>query len=186
MERLLHYLILPLLLLSSQAHAEGDQVNPETAFTISPSFGTAVVSNIDGYEPSSYLRADASYWATQHFGFNMFAVSYSEFEMDSGPNANAVSVSLGGVGFGITGKLPLHQHFEPYLRVESFSWNVEARETNLDMKIDEEHKRSLGFAVGARFPFRNILAFKVEALRYNDVSGADINQFGVGGSLQLF
>ncbi len=179
MDRSLKNLFFSLLLLA------GCQTATAASFMVSNSLGSASISNIDGYENAAYFRLDGSFFLFPQLGFNIFIVDYTDFDYnnsDFGPTAsttnNRVSLALKGNGFGVTGRWPMHPHFQPYARAEYFNWDLEAR--SLDRTIGKDNGGSMGIAVGAQFPIRRFFGLKAEALRYEDISGADINQMAIG------
>lgn len=167
-------LLLSLLLLSA-THAYA-----ERSFVVSPSVGDASISNISGYNKSSFLRVDGSFYPLPQFGVNLFAVSYPGFKSSGGTN---VAIKLNGVGAGVTGRWPVHPHVQPYVRLDYMQWNAES--TALGRTLAKDKGGSAGLAVGVQFPIRSIFGIKAEASGYNKVSGANIRQFSLGATFEF-
>lgn len=170
MDRPICKLLLSLLLLTA-THAYAD-----SSFVVSPSVGSASVSNINGYKNSSYLRVDGSFHPLPEFGINLFVAGYSGF--NSSGSGNSVAIKLNGYGAGVTGKWPVHPHAQPYVRIDHMRWNAEA--TGLGRTLAKDKGGSTGLAVGMQFPIKSIYGIKAEMSGYNNVSGADIRQFSLG------
>jgi len=162
-----------LLLSATHAHAEG-------TFAVTPSVGSATISNLDGYKNSPFVRVDGSFNPIPQFGINLFAASYSGFDSSGG---NDVAIKLNGYGAGLTGRWPVHPHVQPYVRIDYMRWNAEA--TGLGRTLAKDSGGSAGLAVGAQFPIKGMFGVKAEVSGYNNVSGADIRQFLLGLMLQF-
>lgn len=160
----------------------GCQTATAASFMVSNSLGSASISNIDGYEDATYFRLDGSFFLFPQLGFNIFAVDYNDFDYNNSDfgvtPTNRVSLALKGNGLGVTGRWPMHPHFQPYARAEYFNWDLEAR--SLNRTIGKDSGGSMGVAVGAQFPIRRFFGLKAEMLRYEDISGADINHMAIG------
>lgn len=163
-----------LLFLAASAHAE-------QSFMVSPSVGNASINNISGYKNSSFLRIDGSYYPLPEIGIGVFIVKYSDFE--SSGAGNKVAIKMDGSGVGLTAKLPIHPHVQPYVRIEYMRWNAEA--TGLGRTLGTDKGGSTGLALGMQFPIRKMFGVKAEAAGYNKVSGANIRQFSVGLTLKF-
>lgn len=177
MDRLVNAFLFSLLLLC------GSQAATAASFMVSNSAGSASVSNIDGYDRAVYLRLDGAFFMTPQLGVNIFIVDYDDFDYNEADafytaTGHSTSLVLKGVGFGIIGRLPLNAHFQPYARAEYFDWDLEARA--LDRTVGKDSGGTVGIAVGAQIPVRKFFGFRGEVLRYEDISGADIEQFGLG------
>jgi hypothetical protein len=163
-------LLLTLLLLSAtHAYARG-------TFMVSPSVGGASISNINGYEDSTFGRVDAGYFLLPEIGVGLFGAGYSGFK--SGGSGNTVEVKISGFGPAVTGRWPVHPHVQPFVRLDYMRW--EAESTALGRSLGKDKGGSAGFAAGVHFPIYKFLGAKAEASAYNNVSGADIRQFSVG------
>lgn len=170
MDRPIRRLLLSLLLLSAT------HVYAESSFVVSPSVGSASISNIDGYNKSPYLRVDGSFHPLPQFGVNVFVAGHPGFK--SSGSGNDVTIKIIGYGAGVIGRWPVHPHVQPYVRVDYMLWNAEA--TGLGRTLTKDKGGSAGFAVGMQFPIRRIFGIKAEVSGYNNVSGADIRQFSLG------
>lgn len=175
MDRFIHKLLLSLLL-SSATHAYA-----ESSFVISPSVGSASITNIDGYKNSPFVRVDGSFHPLPQFGVNVFVAGYPGF--DSSGNGNAVSIKINGYGVGVTGRWPAHPHMQPYVRLDYMQWNAEA--TGLGRTLAKEGGGSAGLAVGIQFPIKKFFGIKAEVSGYNNVTGADIRQFSLGPTFEF-
>jgi hypothetical protein len=175
MDRFIRTLLLTLPLLSaSHVYAEG-------SFVVSPSVGSASVSNIGGYRNSPNLRVDGSFYPLPEFGINAFYANYPGF--DSSGSGNSVSVKISGFGAGVIGRWPVRPYMQPYVRVDYMRWNAES--TGLGRTLAKDKGGSAGLAVGMQFPIRRIFGIKAEVSGYNNVSGADIRQFSLGLTLEF-
>ncbi|MES0328486.1 MAG: hypothetical protein ABUK13_09890 [Gammaproteobacteria bacterium] len=174
MESLLRSLFITFLLFFASC------VTAETSFIVSPSFGAASVNNINGYQDTTYARVDGSVYLSPQLGLNLFYADYDDFEGNSG--GTPVSLSLSGYGFGVIGKWPLYRQMQPFIRGEFFAWDSEAYSLGGTVGIDSGF--SAGLALGVQFPIEFSIKYftglKIEVLRYNDISGADIDQFSFG------
>ncbi len=154
------------------------------SFMVSNSAGSASISNLDGYDNAMYLRLDVGYFPIPQIGFNIFINDYDDFQYNeayslfSNTATNAVDLVLKGRGVGVTGRWPINTHFQPYLRAEYYDWDLEAR--SLNRTVGKDSGGNLGIVVGAQFPVRKFFGFKAEAIRYNDISGADIDHLALG------
>lgn len=165
MERYAKELLVIMLLLASPASAE-------MGFMVSPSVGSAGISNIDGYENSPFLRVDGGLYPIPQFGVNVFAVSYPGFKT-SGAGTD-VTIKINGYGVGLSGRWPAHPHMQPYARLEYMQWNAEA--SAFGQTFAKDNGGSAGLALGMEFPVKRFLGIKTELCGYNDVSGANIRQ----------
>lgn len=175
MDRLLRCLLFSLLLFPIS------EVYADNTLMISPSVGTASVSNIDGYDNSQFFRVDGTLFPIPQVGINIFAVNYQDFENNSG--ANSVKLTLEGQGFGLIGRWPINEQLQPYLRLEYFSWDVELKA--FSHTISKDSSNSTGLGLGVQFTLSSGFGLKLEAMRYNDVSGADINQLALGATFEF-
>ncbi|MDO8991108.1 MAG: outer membrane beta-barrel protein [Sideroxyarcus sp.] len=175
MQRFIGRLLLSLVLLSAtHAYARG------TVF-VSPSVGTASISNIDGYKDAALLRVDAAYFLLPELGVGLFGMQYSDFE--SSGSGNAVSIKLSGFGPSVTGRWPVHPNVQPYVRLDYMRWEVESH--GLGRLLASDTGGSAGLTAGVHFPIKRIFGAKVEVSRYNNVSGADIQQVSVGAVFEF-
>jgi len=175
MNRFIGRLLFSLLLLSvTHAYARG-------TFVVSPSVGAASISNISGYKDSNAARVDASYFLLPELGVGLFGINYSDFK--SGGSGNAVSIKLSGYGPSMTGRWPVHPNVQPYARLDYMLWKAEAN--GLGRILANDKGGSAGLAVGVHFPIKRIFGVKAEVSRYNNVSGADIQQFSVGAVFEF-
>jgi hypothetical protein len=175
MERSIVRLLFSLLLLSAtQAYARG-------TFVISPSVGSASISNISGYKESSVARLDAGYFPLPELGVGLFGIGYSDFK--SNGSGNAVAIKLSGYGPSVTGRWPVHPNVQPYVRLDYLFWKAES--TGLGRTLANDKGGSAGLAAGVHFPIKRFLGAKVEVSRYNNVSGADIQQFSIGAVFEF-
>lgn len=170
MDRFIHKLLLSLLLLSAT------HVYAESSFVVSPSVGSASVSNIAGYKNSPFLRVDGTFHPLPQFGVNVFVAGYPGFDSSSG--AHDITIRVTGGGAGVIGRWPVHSHVQPYVRLDYMLWNV--RSIALDRTLAKDTGGSAGFAAGVQFPIKKFFGIKAEASSYNNVSDADIRQFSVG------
>lgn len=152
----------------------------QLGFEVAPSVGAATITNIDGYNDTTFIRVDGSFYPLPQLAANLFVIGYNDFETSSG---NAVAISLRGGGAGVIGKWPVNAHFMPYARAEYFHWNAEA--TALNRTVGKDKGNSFGLALGAEFPIKKIFGAKAEVSGYNDVSGANIRQISVGMTLSF-
>ncbi|MFO7592849.1 MAG: outer membrane beta-barrel protein [Pseudomonadota bacterium] len=150
----------------------------EQSFMISPSFGMA---SVDDYDDTTHIRIDGSYFIMPEFGINAFVTNYSDFET-SGDYGDA-AIELDGYGIGLIGRWQAHPRFHPYLRVDYFYWDAEL--TALGRNIGSESDFSTGIALGAQLPIKGFFGLKLEAQRYYDVSGADIDQLNFGATFEF-
>lgn len=175
MDRFTSRLLLSMLLLSA-THAYA-----ERTYVVSPSVGSASISNINGYKKSSFVRVDGTFYPIPEFGVGLFVADYSGFNSNVG--GSEVGIKLNGGGAGVTGRWPVHPHVQPYVRVDYMRWNAEA--TGFGRTLAKDSGGSAGLAVGVQFPIRRMFGVKAEASGYNNVSGADIRQFSVGLALEF-
>jgi hypothetical protein len=174
MDRLLRSAVVSLLLLAAtQAHADN-------AFMVSPSLGSASISNISGYNRAAFLRVDGAYRPIPAFGVGGFVVGYQDFKPSSG---TAVAIKLRGAGLSLTGRWPVGEHVQPYVRADYLFWQAEA--TGIGRTLAKDNGRSPGLALGAQFPIKRMFGVKAEVAGYNNVSGADIRQLSVGLTLDF-
>lgn len=167
-------ILLPLLLLTSQANAE-------SSFFVSPSIGNASIQNIKGYGEATFLRVDGRYHPIPEVGVGIFAALYDGFRSNS--EGNPVDISLNGYGVGVTGKWPVHPHVQPYVRLDYMIWNAES--TGLYRTLGKDKGGSPGIALGIQVPIKKIFGVRAEVSNYNNVSGANIRQFLVGLTLEF-
>jgi hypothetical protein len=111
----------------------------------------------------------------------LFGVQYEGFE--SSGSGNAVKIKLSGFGPGVTGRWPVHPNVQPYVRLDYMFWNAES--IALGRTLAKEDGGSAGLALGVHFPIKRIFGAKVEVSRYNNVSGADIQQVLVGAVFEF-
>ncbi len=176
MDRFFCRLLFPLLLLLSATH-----VHAASSFVISPSVGSASISNISGYKSSTFLRLDGSFHPIPQLGVGVSLVGYPRFDSNGG--GNNVSIKVTGYGAGVTGRWPVHPHVQPYVRVDHILWNAEV--TGLGRTLAKDKGGSPGLAVGMQFPIKSIFGIKAEVSGYNNVSGADIRQFSLGATFEF-
>lgn len=153
----------------------------EQSFMISPSFGKASVSNIDDYDDSTHIRIDGSYFIIPEFGINLFAANYSDFETST--DNGTAAISLETYGIGLIGRWQAHPHIQPYLRADFFHWDAEL--TAFGDTTGSERDYSSSVALGVLFPIASIFGLKLEGQRYDDISGADINQLSFGVTFEF-
>ncbi|HLZ33924.1 MAG TPA: outer membrane beta-barrel protein [Nitrospira sp.] len=175
MDRFTRRLLLSLLLLSAN-HAYA-----ERTYVVSPSVGSASISNINGYRNSPFLRVDGTFYPIPEFGVGLFVADYSGFNSNVG--GSEVGIKVTGGGAGVTGRWPVHPHAQPYFRVDYMRWNAEA--TGFGRTLAKDRGGSAGLALGVQFPIRRMFGVKAEAAGYNNVSGADIRQLSVGLTLEF-
>jgi hypothetical protein len=175
MDRLIHKL-LPALLLIASMHAHAD-----SSFLVSPSLGTASISNLDGYTSSPLIRVDGSFHPIPQFAVGVFVANLTGFE--STGSGNAVSIQVNGYGAGVTGRWPVHPHVQPYARLDYMMWSAES--TGLGRTLAKDQGGSAGLALGVQFPIKKIFGVKAEFSGYNNVSGANIRQFSVGATFEF-
>ncbi len=174
-----HFLFLLLLLFGSQAVADDLGV-------LSIASGKASVSNIDGYDKSSYYRWDGVFFFTPRWGVNVFITGYEDFVPSTSPSATTtspVTLNLDTKGLGLTHRWPLYPHFQPFIRAEFLDWQLEANA--FARRVGKDRGKSLGVALGFDLPSRNALGLRAEAIRYSDISGADIDQLSVGLTIRF-
>ena len=153
-----------------------NSVIAEKSFMISADLGTASINNISGYENTAYARVDSSFYFLPQYAINLFYADYKNFETNSG--ATPVSLSLNGYGIGITGVCPLYSQVQPYARIEYFTWDNNVY--SLGNKVGSDSDFNTGLALGVIIPIKSIFGLKAEVMRYNDISGADIDQLSFG------
>jgi hypothetical protein len=163
-----------LLLSATHAYARG-------TFAISPSAGSASISNVSGYKESSFARVDAGYFPLPELGVGLFGITYSDFK--SSGSGNAVAIKLSGYGPSVTGRWPVHPNVQPFVRLDYLVWRAES--TGLGRSLANDKGGSAGFAAGVHFPIKGLFGAKVEMSRYNNVSGANIQQFSVGAVFEF-
>lgn len=163
-----------LYLCVTNAHAE-------SSFVVTPSIGTATVSNIDGYSSAFSTRFDALFFIIPQLGFNIFYNNYDDFKTTG--SGTPVSLSLYRYGLGAIARWPINKHIEPFIRAEYFSWNSEAK--SLGYTIGADKGNSSGVALGIHFPIKKFFGLKLELQRSNEVSGATIDQFSLGTAFEF-
>lgn len=174
MDRLLRSAVVSLSLLATT------QACADNTFMVSPTLGSASISNISGYDRADFVRVDGAYRPIPEFGVGGFVVGYQDFKPSSG---TAVAIKLRGAGLSVTGRWPVSVHVQPYVRADYLFWQAEA--TGLGRTLAKDNGRSPGLALGAQFPIKGMFGVKAEVAGYNNVSGADIRQFSVGLTLDF-
>ena len=94
-----------------------------------------------------------------------------------------MTLSLGGYGAGVIGRWPLHENVQPFARADYLFWEMKAN--SMGKVVGKDNGASLGLALGVEFPIKGFFGLKVEALRYNDISGADIDHVSFGATFEF-
>ncbi len=174
MEAFFRHILLCSLLLSASTVADA------ASFMVSPALGIA--SETDGnVKDSTYIRVDGSFYPLQHFGVNVFLTAYEDFKTQGG--VSSVSVSLSGGGVGVIGRWRLAEHLHTFIRADYLSWQSEA--TIQGHPLGSDSGGSFGAAAGFMFTINSLFGLKVEALRYNDISGSDFNHLSLAMTFEL-
>ncbi len=167
MDRLLQRLFFILLVLT------GSQANAEQSVMLSPTMGiVSSTSDKQGKYSYAFLRADLDYFPEKEYGFGLFYANHALFLFSP-------TTSLTGYGISATRRWQPNNYFQPYFRAEFYSW--ETYEDNI--KIDSGYSPGLtmGFHLSVRNIFyKKLIKYKLEARRYFDINGVDIEQIGVG------
>lgn len=140
---------------------------------LSPTMGiVSSSSDKEGKYSFAFLRADLDYFPEKEYGLGLFFAHHANFFFSP-------STSLTGFGVSATRRWQPNKYLQPYIRAELYSWETYEEQIRTDSGYSPG--LTMGFHLSVRSLFTGtFIKHKIEARRYFDINGIDIEQIGVG------